>query len=395
MFAEMTRILNFMVEAFLHVWPFVLVTIPIAVAVKATGASRYIERALKARPVTAIALATLVGAFSPFCSCTVIPVIASLLLGGVPLAPVMSFWIASPSMDPEIFFLSVATIGWELAWWRLGATLGMSLAAGFATHLAFRRGWLGEQVLRPAQRPRRGLRQVVRDAEQRLRSALFPLPRWRIAGAEAAAVAGCDEPVLCAASAAGETRPSAASGCGCGSGASPSAASVAETGLADEGAGNEATASSTAAGASASCGSQAVPFRSRLWRETKAATWMVGKFMALAFALEAVLILYVPAQWVTSTLGGENPLAILTAALVGIPVYTSSLAALPMIGGLLIQGMDPAAALAFLVAGPTTTIPAMAAVWGLVRRRVFALYVAYALLGAIAAGYVYTFAAML
>ena len=117
--------------------------------------------------------------------------------------------------------------------------------------------------------------------------------------------------------------------------------------------------------------------------------------MALAFALEAILILYVPAEWVTSTLGGQNPLAILTAALVGIPVYTSSLAALPMIGGLLIQGMDPAAALAFLVAGPTTTIPAMAAVWGLVRRRVFALYVACALLGAIVTGYVYTLAAML
>jgi hypothetical protein len=33
-------------------------------------------------------------------------------LGGMPPAPVMSFWIASPSMDPEIFFLSTASIGW-------------------------------------------------------------------------------------------------------------------------------------------------------------------------------------------------------------------------------------------------------------------------------------------
>jgi uncharacterized membrane protein YraQ (UPF0718 family) len=59
------------------------------------------------------------------------------------------------------------------------------------------------------------------------------------------------------------------------------------------------------------------------------------------------------------------------------------------------EGDDREAALAFLVPGPTTTIPAMAAVWGLVRRRVFALYVACALLGAIATGYVYTLAAML
>ena len=127
MLDEMMRILDFVVEAFLHVWPFVLVTIPLAVAVNLTGASRYIERALRARPVAAIVLATLVGAFSPFCSCSVIPVVAALLLGGVPLAPVMSFWIASPSMDPEIFLLSVATIGWELAFWRLGATLALKV----------------------------------------------------------------------------------------------------------------------------------------------------------------------------------------------------------------------------------------------------------------------------
>jgi uncharacterized membrane protein YraQ (UPF0718 family) len=46
--------------------------------------------------------------------------------------------------------------------------------------------------------------------------------------------------------------------------------------------------------------------------------------------------------------------------------------------------MSSSAALAFLIAGPTTTIPAIAAVWGLVRGRVFALYVGFALVGAIA-----------
>jgi uncharacterized protein len=52
--------------------------------------------------------------------------------------------------------------------------------------------------------------------------------------------------------------------------------------------------------------------------------------------------------------------------------------------------MNPAAALAFLVAGPITTLPAMAAVWGLVRRRVFALYILIAFLGAISLGIAYT-----
>ena len=67
----------------------------------------------------AIIAATVVGAVSPLCSCGVVPVIPALLAGGVPLAPVMSFWLASPSMDPEVFLLSVGSIGWELATWRL------------------------------------------------------------------------------------------------------------------------------------------------------------------------------------------------------------------------------------------------------------------------------------
>ena len=114
---------------------------------------------------------------------------------------------------------------------------------------------------------------------------------------------------------------------------------------------------------------------------------MVVKFMALAFFLEALIILYVPEEWITTALGQKNPLAIATAAILGVPTYTSSLTALPMISGLLTQGMNPAAALAFLVAGPTTTLPAMAAVWPLVARRVFVLYVSFALVGAIIFGY--------
>ena len=52
--------------------------------------------------------------------------------------------------------------------------------------------------------------------------------------------------------------------------------------------------------------------------------------------------------------------------------------------------MNPAAALAFLIAGPITTLPAMAAVWPLVTRSVFVLYVSFSLIGAVVAGYIYT-----
>lgn len=48
-------------------------------------------------------------------------------------------------------------------------------------------------------------------------------------------------------------------------------------------------------------------------------------------------------------------------------MYTSNLAALLLVVGLFEQGMFPGATLAFLVAGPTTTIPARTAVYGIAK----------------------------
>ena len=61
---QIFRIGNFMVDAFLHIWPYLVATIPLAVAVQMSGASKFIKRAFNARPLTAILLATIVGAFS-------------------------------------------------------------------------------------------------------------------------------------------------------------------------------------------------------------------------------------------------------------------------------------------------------------------------------------------
>jgi len=130
-------------------------------------------------------------------------------------------------------------------------------------------------------------------------------------------------------------------------------------------------------------------FISRLLKETWNATFMVVKFMVLAFFLTALIKLYIPREWITGLIGGNDITSVFLAAIIGVPFYTSSLAALPLIGGLLSQGMSPAAALAFLIAGPTTTFPAMAAVWGLTSRRIFLLYLSFSLFGALVMGFVY------
>jgi uncharacterized membrane protein YraQ (UPF0718 family) len=367
---DIERIIHFIVNSFVHVWPYLLLSIPLAVVVNMSGASRHIKRAFDGHSTIAILLAVVVGTFSPFCSCGVIPVVASLLVGGVPLAPVMAFWIASPSMDPEIFFLSVASLGWNLAIWRFAATLAVSLLAGFVTRFAERSGWLGEGYLKLTHgaAPTRSLRLRIRRGWLELKGAIS-----RIAA-----------------------RPSVATTMCCASGEA-----VAVVGPGDFGPDLQVSGIASDSGSCESCEISDPPettcdgkeagLRTRLLLETAAATWMVGKFMALAFFLGALIQIYIPAEWIAGALGARNPLAIPTAAILGIPIYTSNLTALPVVGGLLAQGMNPGAALAFLIAGPTTTLPAMAAVWGLVSRRVFALYVGFALAGALACGLLYDF----
>lgn len=362
MWQSFLDIANFIIQNFINIWPYLLITIPLAVAVQLSGASKYIERAFQARPVVAIFLATAVGAFSPFCSCTVIPVVASLLIGGVPLAPVMAFWIASPSMDPEIFFLSVATLGWKLAVWRMLGTLLLSLVAGLITHLLMQRGWLGHSILRTRPGPRPASFGTM------VQAAWFNVQR--AAGSlnfAAPPVSALTEPGCCGPTTTEVNR-------------------MARVSVAASTCGN--TPAPKEAGSS--CTLPVPSFRQRLLKETWQATVMVVQFMTLAFFLEAIIILFVPETWIVGLLGGRGFGTVLTAALIGVPVYTSNLAALALVGGLLTQGMNPAAALAFLIAGPTTTLPAMAAVWGLTTRRVFGLYVAFALVGAVALGMVYS-----
>lgn len=110
------------------------------------------------------------------------------------------------------------------------------------------------------------------------------------------------------------------------------------------------------------------------------------KWLALAYVLEALLVSYIPADLIARVVGGEGVMPIVVAALVGMPAYLNSYVAPPLLAGLIEQGMTAGAAMAFMVAGAVSSIPAMAAVWSLVKPRVFATYLGLGISGAIMAG---------
>lgn len=126
--------------------------------------------------------------------------------------------------------------------------------------------------------------------------------------------------------------------------------------------------------------------RAKFAGEAWKTTLFLAKWLVLAFLLESLMLAFIPAETITSLLGGTGIGPIALATVVGVPAYLNGYAALPLVGGLIAQGMAPGAGLAFLVAGGVTSLPAAIAVWALVKPKVFGVYIALSLSGAFAAG---------
>ena len=124
--------------------------------------------------------------------------------------------------------------------------------------------------------------------------------------------------------------------------------------------------------------------------------WFLLKWLTLAYTLKSLMESYVPAEWITSAVGGDGFAAIFLGALVGAPAYLSSYAAPALVSGLVEQGMAQGAALAFMVAGAIFSVPSALAVFALVRVRVGVFYLVAGFTGALLAGFAYaTFIALI
>ena len=113
------------------------------------------------------------------------------------------------------------------------------------------------------------------------------------------------------------------------------------------------------------------------------------KWLTLAYLLESLMLAWLPAEAIAGAVGGDGLLPIIIAALVGAPAYLNGYAAPALVAGLIEQGMSNGAGMAFMVAGAVSCIPAMTAVYALVRRSVFAAYVGLGFAGAVLSGIVF------
>lgn len=115
-----------------------------------------------------------------------------------------------------------------------------------------------------------------------------------------------------------------------------------------------------------------------------------GPRLALYFlgytAIGYLLIELLPSGFLTGLLSGHSPASIAAAAALGIPVYITTEASLPMVAALIHGGLGLGPAMAFLITGAGTSVGAITGAFVIARVRVIALVVALLFSGALVFG---------
>ncbi len=137
------------------------------------------------------------------------------------------------------------------------------------------------------------------------------------------------------------------------------------------------------------CSRAAYTPAARFLRALRTQAWFILKYFVLFSFLGAVTQVIVPESWVRGLFGRGGSYSVISASLLGIPLYMSCTASIPFTASLMRMGMSKGAALAFLTSGPGTHLGALAAVGLIAPRRVWWLYIGTIFLGSVVAGLLY------
>ncbi len=221
---------------------------------------------VRGRPAwQARALAVLLGAVTPFCSCSSVPLFIGFVEAGIPLGVTFSFLIASPMINEIAAVLLVTILGWQLAALYVLAGLVVAWFGGIAMQWLRPERWVADYVWQIH------MGETARPAVDRsLRG------RHRFALAEVREIVG------------------------------------------------------------------------RIWK------WVV-----IGVAVGALFHGFVPERWVVAHLGGDNWLAVPTAVLLGVPLYSNATGVIPVAEAMLTKGVAVGTTLAFMMSIAALSLPEM------------------------------------
>ena len=287
-------------------------------------------------------LGALLGAVTPFCSCSTVPIVSGLLKGGVPFGPVMAFLFASPVLNPIIVSMFLMLLGVKVtAVYVIVTFFGAMLTAALLSRF--------------------GLEKDVK-----------PLVAFQSS---------------CGCGAQPETfpvavpEPAAAGGCCCSD--------------------NDGTAGIQSAQAVGCCSvdmesnlSERVPFKVRMKHAADEATSTfkgVFWYLMIGAGIGAFIYGFFPQDLVVRLAGPGNPWSIPIAALIGVPMYIRAETVIPIGAALIGKGMGVGTVLALVVSGAGASIPEIIILGSIFKRRLIFAFCLTVFAVAITAGFLVDF----
>ena len=113
----------------------------------------------------------------------------------------------------------------------------------------------------------------------------------------------------------------------------------------------------------------------------------VGRWFLVGILIAGIITFFLPDTWLPR-ISEHRLLSMLFAMAAGIPMYVCATASTPIAAALILKGLNPGAALVFLLLGPATNIASLSMIYGLLGRRSLLLYLGSMVTGSIVMGYV-------
>lgn len=255
------------------------------------------------------------GAITPFCSCSTIPMLVGLLNARAGFGPTMTFLFTSPLLNPIVIALFIPVLGLQVTIAYASLALVISITAGvLLQHFKFDR-YIKQELLKPS-----------------------------------ASVSGC--------STSGEISVAKTSCC------DGKVQEIPKTACCD----NKPQVAPVAAYCdsapqeTACCDSKTVVEPS-MWAQAWQESWSLFRtmfpYMLIAMVIGAAVHGFVPAEFFARVASADNPAAVPSAALIGIPLYIRVTALLPLVGPFIAKGVSIGAIIALVIGSGGASLPEM------------------------------------
>ncbi|CUP27243.1 MULTISPECIES: permease [Hungatella] len=123
-------------------------------------------------------------------------------------------------------------------------------------------------------------------------------------------------------------------------------------------------------------------------KEQVAATFTkVFPYILIGVGIGAMIHNWIPESWVEAVLGSNNPIGVILATLVGIPMYADIFGTIPVAEALLFKGAQLGTILSFMMAVTTLSLPSIIMLRKAVKPRLLGLFIGICAGGIILVGY--------